>query len=138
LEKLAEQIDSLGKIDELIIVGDFMDFSLTSLRGAYQNARDFFGIIGKLHSVEEILYLPGNHDHHLWLELVETEEVIEKIKQGHIPLPMDQYVDKLVDRSFGDKSKEIFLNSLLPERNDGTKMRLKVKYPHRHQRTHPS
>jgi len=130
LEKLAEQIDSLGKVDELIIVGDFMDFSLTSLREAYQNARDFFGIIGKLHSVEEIVYLPGNHDHHLWLELVENEEVIEKVKQGHIPLPMDQYVDRLVDRSFGDKSNEIFLDSLLPQRNDGTKMKLKVKYPH--------
>ena len=130
LKGLAGQINSLGKIDELIILGDFMDFSLATLREAYKNARDFFSIVGKLDNIDEIVYIPGNHDHHLWLELVEAEEVIDKVRQGRVPAEIDNYVENLVDRSFGGGHKELFLCSLLPLRNDGTKVKLKVKYPH--------
>ncbi len=130
MKELVRQMSSVGVIDELILLGDFVDFSLTTLREAYKNAQEFFNIIGKLENIKEIIYIPGNHDHHLWIELVETKDIIEKISKGYIPAHIDTYVENMVDRTFGNNGESIFLHSLLPLRKDGTKIQLKVKYPH--------
>jgi len=59
-------------IEELILVGDIADLSEATENEAYTNTRVFLtALLGKV-KVDKIIYIPGNHDHHLWVEMLKA------------------------------------------------------------------
>ena len=61
----------LGPQDEVILLGDFLELAIGSLDEVYQDARKFFSILSETGPYKRIMFIPGNHDHHFWRELVE-------------------------------------------------------------------
>lgn len=121
ISRLIGMIKKEREIDELILLGDFLDLSLVSLEEAYSNAREFFSKFGNFGSIKRITYVPGNHDHHVWVQLIEQREVIEKLKQGHNPTKKEDLTKFSVRSAVG----ETFLENLLPKKHPP----LIVEYP---------
>lgn len=134
LSNLIKILEEQGKVDELIIIGDLVDFSLASLNEAYTDCKEFFKALSEIGNIDEIVIIPGNHDHHLWIQLVEQAEIIEKIRNGKVPVPAidkpgETYIDKFVDRKFPDQElKSLFITNLWPKEKKMPKV--SIKYPH--------
>jgi hypothetical protein len=60
-------------VEELILIGDIIELSEATPSEAYKNAQDFFDKLLEKVNVEKIIYIPGNHDHHFWVELLEKD-----------------------------------------------------------------
>ncbi len=74
-----------GTVDELIILGDLFDLSLASQEKVYEKAGEFFKEMKEIEHLHNIVFVPGNHDHHIWTSIIEEEQIIKKIKHGDIP-----------------------------------------------------
>jgi len=81
------------EVDELIILGDLFDLSLASYKEVYEKARDFFQATGNIENLKQIVFIPGNHDHHIWTLIIEENQITGKIKDGKIPSEELQRVD---------------------------------------------
>lgn len=134
---IIRQLKDLEKIDELILLGDFLDLSLAPLDVLYENLRNFFVYLSQLENIVGIYFIPGNHDHHFWIELVEQDVVIERIKSNK-SLPSDtermrerptreKFIDYFVDRKYPNGFKEVIIPYLWPE--DKKRPEIFVKYP---------
>lgn len=115
--KLANELKSLGKIDQIILLGDIFDLSMASLSDTIKNGKSLFKALEGL-DIENIVYVPGNHDHHFWVLEIENKDIIAKIINGEA-LQKPNYI-----REF--KGKEFFISGVLPP---SIKDRLIVKYP---------
>lgn len=115
---LKDELEEIGEIDQLVLLGDVLDLSMASFSAAVEMAKRFFEEIGELDRIKEIVFVPGNHDHHLWVQHIEHQGVIAKIQEGRLPEKPD-YIKEF-------RGKESFLSGLLPEK---AKEKLTVKYP---------
>jgi len=97
-----------GKIDELIITGDLLDLSLATYKEVYKSAKDFFQTIGQIEHLDRIVFIPGNHDHHIWTLLIEEEQITNKIRDSILPEPEL----KRVNLVYGE-NRSTFLNGLI-------------------------
>jgi len=59
------------EIDELILVGDVPDRTLSSTSQVYNHCHAFSQMMGSAARIKKAIYMPGNHDHTLWTEYVE-------------------------------------------------------------------
>jgi hypothetical protein len=87
VDKIAELSRADGDFDdgieELILVGDILELSEAEDETTYENARAFFGaLLGKV-NIDKIVYVPGNHDHHMWIHLL--KEYGESVQSNHRP-----------------------------------------------------
>ncbi len=124
LESIQAVLASEGLLDELILLGDFLDLSVAPFHDAVLVAKHFLRKALKGTQVGEIYFIPGNHDHHLWVEVVEQVEVVEKIADGGFPVGQPAYIDRFVDERLSDT----YISGLFPE--DVESPPLIVKYPH--------
>jgi UDP-2,3-diacylglucosamine pyrophosphatase LpxH len=62
LERLAPALDGL---DELVFLGDLFDFLFGSVRDAVDAADGLLGLIAEKLAGRRLVFLAGNHDHHL-------------------------------------------------------------------------
>jgi hypothetical protein len=75
IRDLAEGGDSIEDgAEELVLVGDIVDLSEASEEEAFGNAAAFFGALLKQVDVDKIVYIPGNHDHHMWVEMLKQHQ----------------------------------------------------------------
>jgi len=63
-----------GQIDELILMGDIADLSEAKPKIAYDNLKVFLNKLLDKVNISKIIYVIGNHDHHLWVELIEYNQ----------------------------------------------------------------
>ncbi len=125
------------QIQYLILVGDALDLSLARRRQAFPAFKAFLEEMEDLFP-ETLVYLPGNHDHHLWVALQEEALIFQKIRTGR---PVEPYYYALCPRleetgfripgrklsePFG---KNTFLYHLLPEGAQEKGIGLLVAYP---------
>jgi len=74
-----------GPLDYLILAGDILDFSIASFEEACDAARPFFLALQHDKLAKHIVYIPGNHDKHIW-DAVEWEvNVIRRLKKFRNP-----------------------------------------------------
>lgn len=112
-----------GSIPFLILAGDTLDFSLASTEDAVSDFRMFLEDVAGL--FDAFVYIPGNHDHHIWRTLQEQVFVVNRIQKKtkieNFPQEQIGTVDetgkivlKGVDpqKTLGVKT---FLNDLLPD-----------------------
>jgi UDP-2,3-diacylglucosamine pyrophosphatase LpxH len=85
-KRLTEGLRELGDIDELVLLGDIFDFWTTSFSDALEQARELVGALLKLENVGRIIYIPGNHDHHV-VRLYYEEEVMKRLRAGDLEPP---------------------------------------------------
>jgi UDP-2,3-diacylglucosamine pyrophosphatase LpxH len=120
VKAFAEELGRLGEIKELVLLGDFLELSLAPMSMVTEQMKDFFeGIAVSHEKIEKIVYVPGNHDHHIWSLHVE-QEIIDGMKAGKA-FNCPDYIDK---EFVGVNS---FLSGYLPA--GGFKEKLVVKYP---------
>jgi hypothetical protein len=74
LARLTELLSGGPHIDALILGGDVCDFALATMRDTLAATRAFMTAIAPL--AREIVYVPGNHDHHNWLLANELHELV--------------------------------------------------------------
>lgn len=118
VNNLRDELQKMGQIDQLVLLGDVLDLSMASFSQAVEIAKEFFSKIGGLDEIKEIIFVPGNHDHHLWVQHIEHQAIVTKIQEGELPEKPD-YIKEF-------KGKESFLSGLLPLK---AKEKLTVKYP---------
>ena len=86
IEALTDRIESLGAIDELVLLGDVFDFWKSPFKEAVARSRDFMSAVYMLENVKRIVYLPGNHDHHVFRQYY-NEQVTESLRRGVVEPP---------------------------------------------------
>jgi hypothetical protein len=109
---LTQELSQLGTIDELIFLGDLLDLSLVPYDIIYPDARKFFKAISALANIKEIVFVPGNHDHHLWIEHVERDQIVERMKHGKAPKE-NNYFFRLVDSKYPTEDPDVYDNDLV-------------------------
>lgn len=129
---LLELLLEIGPRDELILNGDLLELSLAGLDQAYADLRELFALLSEIPSFGRIVYVPGNHDHHLWRNLAEQACVNGRIARGLLPPPDLEYPSYFVDRSFSSRDAgppcPFALARLWPD--DRPAPEIVVKYPH--------
>lgn len=116
IDKIAEFVSSSNKpfiIKQLILNGDIVDIALSKTEEYEENAYLFFSkLFGRI-NVEQIIFIPGNHDHHIWVEAV--EHYYKK-----------NYNDSKKCSIINDKD-EILRQYFIPENYKG---KITIAYPH--------
>jgi hypothetical protein len=129
---LLELLQEIGPQDELIINGDLLELSLAGLDQAYADLRELFALLSELPSFGRIVYVPGNHDHHVWRNLAEYACVNGRLARGLLPPSDLEYPSHFVDRSFSSRDPGqpclFAFAGLWPE--DKPAPEFVVKYPH--------
>lgn len=119
LQKLLDDLQALRggrRIHQCILLGDIFDFSFAPYGLAMQNGRWFFEQLIASDLFEEFVYIPGNHDHHLWQQISEHYYLISELENPPLHYPHTLPANFLLENTFLDR--------LLPE---GHKMY--VTYP---------
>lgn len=84
-------------LDYLVLGGDIIDFSINSFEESCMIARPFFQAIKKDKLAKEIIYIPGNHDKHVW-DAVEWEtNIIRRLREHEDPRGFRRTQPGLID-----------------------------------------
>ena len=75
-----------GGLAEVVFVGDIMDLSLASYNDCVLQAREFFRLMFTGLSPGAVVWVPGNHDHHIWLQVCEEEYIKGPLLNHRLPL----------------------------------------------------
>jgi UDP-2,3-diacylglucosamine pyrophosphatase LpxH len=90
-EALAPALDD---VDELVLLGDLLDFLFSTVGHAFEEADPLFELIREKLQGRRLTFLAGNHDHHLVLRAREDE--MECRIAGDEPRP--GYFKRFMDR----------------------------------------
>ncbi|MBU4302570.1 MAG: metallophosphoesterase [Actinomycetia bacterium] len=86
IEALVECLEGLGDIDELVLLGDVFDFWKAPIDEAMSRGKGFMSALFTLKNVGRMVYMPGNHDHHVF-RLYYQEQVTNRLRAGELELP---------------------------------------------------
>jgi len=117
ISRFANRLGEIDEVEELILLGDFLEMSLAPISKVTEQMGNFFE--GVHEKPKKIVYVPGNHDHHIWALHVE-QEIREKMSAGEILNSLPSYV---FSEFIGTDS---FISGYIP---DPSKDKLIVKYP---------
>lgn len=126
IDKLKEVsgLASGERVPELVLLGDVFDLSLAPFDEALDSVRKFISQICEADLFDAITYVPGNHDHHVWVQIVEHETFIKNIAAGKpIPVPYQRVTQP------GEPWRNTFLDGLLLP--NAFNVTLQVAYPNR-------
>jgi hypothetical protein len=73
------------KVDYVVLAGDALDFSIAPFKEAYSAGRRFFTALRRLDIVEEIIYIPGNHDKDIWDSVQKEVNVFRRLRERRNP-----------------------------------------------------
>jgi predicted phosphodiesterase len=83
--------------DYLILLGDILDFSITSYQEAYDCAKFFFLQAQEDEIAKEMIFVPGNHDADLWHIVEHQVNIINRIERGRPPRQFRMSVPGIID-----------------------------------------
>ena len=117
VKELISELNQGKKIDELIFLGDILDLAFSTFEDVIGQSREFFNLISSL-DTGKIVYIPGNHDYHIWLLHIEKRDVIEPILNEGVP-ELPNYISYF-------SGKESFFSEVLPENME---KKFVIRYP---------
>ena len=90
LNQLAHRIETFSEGEDVTLVacGDLLDLSLAYFGDALT---DLGAMLTKLSHVERLVWVVGNHDHHVWSLHSEETRVLSHLREGRAPLPKSAY-----------------------------------------------
>ena len=99
-------------IPYLILLGDIFDVAVHEASDAFNLAHSFFNTPlynGRsfISFFDTVIYLPGNHDHHVWKMLQEEYYIRERLSQGQEALPFPHRGIKILDLGAGSAIKAL-------------------------------
>ncbi len=104
-------------LDYLVLNGDILDFSINSFEDSCNTARPFFQALQADHLCREIIYIPGNHDKHIW-DAVEWETcIIRRLRAHRRPRPFKRTQPGVIDLTSETPVLELTGVSRAPARN---------------------
>jgi hypothetical protein len=113
LKKLIKNEQVNESIPFLVLAVDTLDFSLASIQDAVSDFRLFLGDV--IESFDNLIYIPGNHDHHIWRTLQEEVFVINRIREN-------RETDDFPQEQIGTiKDGKIILKGVDPKKTLGAK-----------------
>ena len=68
VDRFTEVLSGRGPVEELVLLGDLLDLWVKTLVPAIREGRRFIEGIAGLDNVEKIVYVPGNHDHQVFMD----------------------------------------------------------------------
>lgn len=86
VERLCAALAERGEITELVLLGDVLDLWVKRFVPALRQARYFVECLAALPNVKRITYVPGNHDHQVFMDAY-REEVDARVRGGDLTLP---------------------------------------------------
>jgi len=89
----------LESVDYLVLAGDALDFSIAPFKEAYSSARQFFTALRRLDIVEEIIYIPGNHDKDIWDSVQKEVRVFRRLRERRDPADFPYEQPGIIDLS---------------------------------------
>ncbi len=103
---LREQLDGMNHI---ILLGDILDLRFQQLEDALLIATPFLSMLGAVlrgAGHPRVTYIPGNHDHHYALRLIESEqeraiEAGEQFRLRQVVAPADFFLSRQLGRIIG-------------------------------------
>lgn len=110
LERLFADLRELlygEKIQQCILLGDIFDLSFAPYGLTMQNGRWFFEQLLASDLFEEIVYIPGNHDHHLWQQISEHYYLMTELGNPPLNYPRTLPANFVL--------RDTFLDQLLPD-----------------------
>jgi hypothetical protein len=122
---------SQGKLPTLVLMGDALDFGLSStgdVSHAFLRFIDaFYPADAKPVFSEQVICMPGNHDHHLW-RMAQDEQYLLTIEAGGNDAIGDDLVE--ITPLLGEPSAPCrFLTSLMRTRKHLAMAEVKIAYP---------
>jgi hypothetical protein len=95
-EKVKGKFDG-KKLDYLVLLGDILDFSVSSYSDTYAIGKFFFQKLKDDDIAEEIIYVPGNHDFDMWNTVEYQVNVTNPVLNGKAPRPFRMSVPGIID-----------------------------------------
>lgn len=86
VDRLCEVIAGRGRIEELVLLGDVLDLWVKVETSALRQARYFIECICALPNVSRIVYVPGNHDHQMFMHAF-NNEMDKRVIAGDLSIP---------------------------------------------------
>ena len=71
-------VEEIGPADRVVLLGDVIELRDLPLGEALESARPFFEDLGEAMAGQEVVYVPGNHDHRLAEPLLERQALTAK------------------------------------------------------------
>lgn len=112
-----------GTIPFLILAGDTLDYSLAPADEAILDFRLFLKDVHSLFGT--IIYIPGNHDHHVWRTLQEEVHVVNRIRDRE---PVRQFPHEQIGTISAAGEAQLSLNGVAAD-GLGAKTFLKTLLP---------
>ena len=106
---------AIGAVDYLVLLGDIVDFSVSSYDEAYRAARVFFTQLQQDGLAREMIYIPGNHDYDVWHTVEHQVNVINRLQQGQLPRAFKRSVPGVIDDR--RKDDKFLLPDVVPSRS---------------------
>ena len=113
---------------QLVLLGDALDLGLSPFgdvsKSFLQLLDAFFPVDGTDVFQREIIYVAGNHDHHLW-RMAQDHSFVRALEQGHLPGDLES-----VTRIFGTPSHRCrLMESLFAHRPHLSDAAVRIAYP---------
>jgi len=86
IQDMTDAIAEMGTVDELVLLGDVFDLWQAPLHEAIARGRDCMAALFSLDNVKRMVYMVGNHDHHIFRMWYE-EEVGRRLRAGDLEQP---------------------------------------------------
>lgn len=90
-------VSSSNRIPYLILLGDIWDLAVQPMDYTSELSIDFFNQAGLQDYFEEILYISGNHDHHLWRMYQSNMCEVDPLNRACGILPFPQEIPGVLD-----------------------------------------
>ena len=70
----------------LVVAGDFLDLAIAYAEDALADLRGLLAAFVGIVRFDEIVYVVGNHDHHLWSLHSEDKQILAPLRDGRVPM----------------------------------------------------
>ena len=104
INALHQKLGATGKVRYLILLGDIFDLAIHNESDVMNLTYEFFNEVKFTNDkrtfisfFDNIIYLPGNHDHHVWKMLQEEYYISNHLQNKFTALPIPQQAIGLLD-----------------------------------------
>ena len=95
--------------DYLILLGDILDFAVSSYGEAYTVAKAFFLQVQRDGIADQMVFVPGNHDVDIWHIVEHQVNIIHQIAEGRSPRKFRMSVPGVIDDRTGSRHRRLLL-----------------------------
>lgn len=88
-------------VDYLVLNGDILDFSMAAFDESCKVAKPFFQALSKDGVATQIVYIPGNHDKHVWDALDWEVNIVRRMKRHSPPKQFKRTQPAVLDYAKG-------------------------------------